>query len=79
MIDAVEALDGAHGLTVAYPADCRHCVLAVVGVAAEVVCDGATLEMRFPRAGSPRELFAEFQAARAAFALSKNRVLAGLL
>ncbi len=79
VIDAVEAQAGAGGLTVSYPADCRHCVLAVAGVVAEVVCDGATLEMRFPRPGSPRELVAAFTAVRAAFALTKNPVLAGLL
>jgi len=79
VIDAVEAQAGAGGLTVSYPSDCRHCVLAVAGVDAAVVCDGATLEMRFPRPGSPRELVAAFVAVRSAFALSKDRVLAGLL
>ena len=79
VIDAVEAQAGAGGLTVSYPSDCRHCVLAVAGVDAAVVCDGATLEMRFPRPGSPRELVAAFAAVRSAFALSKDPVLAGLL
>ncbi len=79
VIDAVETGDGAGGLTVSYPSDCRHCVLAVEGVAAEVICDGATLELRFPRPGSPRELVADFAAVRSAFVLTKNRVLAGLM
>ena len=79
VIDAVEARAGAGGLTVTYPSDCRHCVLAVAGVDAEVVCDGATLEMRFPRSGSPRELVVAFAAVRSVFALAKDRVLAGLL
>lgn len=79
VIDAVEALEEPAGLTVSYPSDCGHCVLAVDGVAAEVVCDGATLELRFARSGSPRELGAEFAAVRSAFALTKDRVLAGLL
>ncbi|MDI1318968.1 MAG: hypothetical protein PSW75_02085 [bacterium] len=79
VIDEVEARRGAGGLTVTYPSDCRHCILAVSGVDAEVVCDGATLEMRFPRAGSPQELVAAFAAVRSAFALAKNPVLAGLL
>ena len=79
VIDAVEARAGRDGLTVTYPSDCRHCVLAVDGVGAEVVCDGATLEMRFPRQGSPRELVAAFAAVRSAFALTKDKVLAGLL
>lgn len=79
VIDAVEARGGAGGLAVTYPSDCRHCVLTVAGVDAEVVCDGATLELRFPRAGSPRELVAAFAAVRSAFALAKNPVLAGLL
>lgn len=79
VIDAVETCAGEGGLTVSYPSDCRHCVLAVAGVAAEVVCDGATLEMRFPRPGSPCELVTAFAAVRAAFVLTQNRVLAGLL
>lgn len=79
VIDAVEARGGEDGLAVNYPSDCRHCVLLVDGVAAEVICDGATLEMRFPRAGSPAELIEAFAAVRSAFALTKNRVLAELL
>ena len=79
VIDAVEEKGGAGGLTVSYPSDYRHCVLAVDGVAAEVICDGATLEMRFPRPGAPLELVESFAAVRSAFVLSKDRVLAGLL
>jgi hypothetical protein len=79
VIDAVEARGGEDGLAVNYPSDCRSCVIRVDGVEAEVVCDGATLEMRFPRPGSPAELVEAFAAVRAAFALSRNRVLAGLL
>jgi hypothetical protein len=79
VIDAVEARGGASGLTVDYPSDCRHCRLEVEGVSAEVICDGATLEMRFPRNGSPRELVESFAALRSAFVLTKDRVLAGLL
>jgi hypothetical protein len=79
VVDAVEAQDAATALTVSYPSDCRHCVLRVEGVAAEVICDGATLEMRFPRAGSPAELVEAFTAVRSAFALAKNKVLGGLL
>jgi hypothetical protein len=37
------------------------------------------LELSFPQSGSPAELVAAFIAVRAAFALTKNRVLAGLL
>ncbi len=79
VIDAVEALSDGAALRVNYPSDCRHCVLKVDGVAAEVVCDGSTLEMRFPRDGTPRALAEAFLAMRAAFALTKDRVLAGLL
>lgn len=84
VIDAVEGLDDGNAdddakLRVDYPSDCRHCTLTMPGVDAEVVCDGATLEMRFPRNGSPRELVEAFAAVRKAFALSKDRALAGLL
>jgi hypothetical protein len=79
VIDAVEARPAGDALRVSYPSDCRHCVLAVAGVGAEVICDGTTLEMRFARTGSPRELVREFAAVRSAFALTKDRVLAGLL
>jgi len=79
VIDAIEELPAGAPLQVNYPSNCAHCVLSVDGVAAEVMCDGSTLEMRFPRNGSPRELAREFLAVRAAFALTKNRVLAGLI
>jgi hypothetical protein len=79
VIDAVEARPAGDALSVTYPSDCRHCILAVTDVAAEVFCDGAVLEMRFPRAGSPREMVAAFRAVRLAFSLAKDRVLSGLL
>lgn len=79
VIDAVEARGSATGLTVSYPSDCRHCVLLVAGVTAEVICDGATLAMNFPRPGAPAELIEAFVAVRSAFALTKHSVLAGLL
>jgi hypothetical protein len=79
VIDAVEALGEDSDLTVSYPSDCRHCVLTVESVLANVACDGQSLEMRFPKSGTPRELLAAFSAVRSAFSLTKNRVLAGLL
>ena len=77
VIDVIEALDESAGLRVDYPADCRECTIAVEGVEAQVRCTGATLDIVFPRAGSPRELMAGFAAVRGAFAVSKD--LAGLL
>ncbi|MDR1283009.1 MAG: hypothetical protein LBK99_19630 [Opitutaceae bacterium] len=94
VIDAVESLDGVAAavgrgsacattegaaLRVDYPSDCGHCVLTVDGVEAEVVCEGASLEMRFPRAGSPAGLVTAFAAVRSAFSLTRNTALAGLL
>lgn len=90
VIDAVEGLEddedevadkgGRTGkLRVDYPSDCSACTLSVDGIAAAVVCDGATLEMRFEKSGSPRELVEAFAAVRKAFALTKDRALAGLL
>jgi hypothetical protein len=83
VIDAVEGLDYEDDeeakLRVDYPSDCSECTLKVDGIAAAVVCDGATLEMRFERSGSPRELVEGFAAVRKAFALTKDRALAGLL
>ena len=77
VVDVIEALDDGAGLTVNYPADCRECVIGVPGVDAQVRCTGATLDLVFPRAGSPRELIAGFAAVRGAFAVSRE--LAGLL
>jgi hypothetical protein len=79
VVDAIEARGARSDLTVSYPSDCRHCILSVEGVGACVVCDGDTLEMRFPRNGSPCELITEFTVLRSAFAMTGNRVLAGLL
>jgi hypothetical protein len=84
VIDAVEGLDtddpeATAKLRVDYPSDYRDCTLTVAEVDASVVCDGATLEMRFGKNGSPRELVEAFAAMRKAFALTKDRALAGLL
>ncbi|MET0262412.1 MAG: hypothetical protein ABW223_05915 [Rariglobus sp.] len=83
VIDAVEGLeddeDAEGKLRVDYPSDCSECTLKVDGIGAAVVCDGATLEMRFDKSGSPRELVEAFAAVRKAFALTKDRALAGLL
>jgi hypothetical protein len=81
VIDAVEALDpaGEGAMTVDYPSDCARCTLSVPGVAARVECDGASLALRLPRAGSPEECLREFDAVRSAFRLSRDGVLAGLL
>lgn len=77
VVDAIEALDGAGGLAVAYPSDCRECVVTVAGVDAQVRCTGSALDVILPRAGSPRELIAAFTVVRDAFGLSPD--LAGLM
>lgn len=71
VIDAVESLEPATGLSVTYPSDCRDCTLAVDGVDAVVRCNGASLEVVFPRPGAPTELLEAFAAVREAFQLSK--------
>jgi len=77
VVDVIESLDGAGGLAVTYPSDCRECVISVADVDAQVRCTGGALEMVFPRAGAPHELMAGFAAVREAFDV--NRVLAGLV
>ena len=91
VIDAIEGLDGGKdgddgdeaedraALRVDYPSDCGHCVLSVEGVSATVKFEGAELSMVFPRGASPKELLDGFAAVRAAFSLTKNKALAGLL
>jgi hypothetical protein len=79
VIDAVEALPEEAKMRVTYPSDYRDCTLSVDGVQAEVKFDGPELTMIFPRAGTPRELFEAFAAVRAAFALTKDKALSGLL
>lgn len=81
VIDAVENLEDAAepGLRVDYPSDYRSCTLTVAGVEAEVICDGVSLEMRFARKGSPRELVAAFAEMKRVFSLAKHKALAGLL
>ena len=77
VIDAIEGLDGKCNLSVAYPSDCHDCTIRVEGVDAEVRCTPATLEVIFPRAGSPAELIDAFAAVRDAFQISK--ALSGLI
>jgi hypothetical protein len=77
MIDLIEALEGESGLAVSYPSDCRACVISVEGVQARVRCAEGSLEIVFPRPGSPRELMEGFEAVRGAFAVSRE--LAGMI
>jgi hypothetical protein len=79
VIDAVEDMADASAMTVHYPANCSECTLRVPGVSAEVRCTGATLELGFSSAGSPRELLEEFGRVRAAFRFTQDQALAGLL
>jgi len=78
VIDAVEGSEAA-SLQIVYPSDCSHCLLSVAGVGAQVRFDGAELAMVFPKNGSPGELLDGFLAVRAAFSLSKSKILSGLL
>lgn len=77
VIDLIEALDDDAGLKVEFPSDCHECLIRVVGVEALVRCSGQSLEMIFPRAGSPAALMDGFLAVRHAFSVSKP--LSGLL
>lgn len=77
VVDAIESLDGEGGFLVTYPSDCHECTIRMAGVDAEVRCTGASLDLVFPRAGSPAELIAAFTLLREAFQISK--VLAGLI
>jgi hypothetical protein len=79
VIDAIEALPETAAMTVSYPASATECTLVVPDVDATVRCTGATLEMVFPRAGSPRELIEAFGRVRSAFRLTEDAALAGLL
>ena len=79
IIDAVEALAEDAALRVEYPSDASTCTLTVPGVTAQVECDGATLAMRLGRSGSPAECLEAFAAVRAAFKLSRDEVLSGLI
>lgn len=79
VIDAVEGLPASTRLSVEYPANCAECTLHVPGVDAAVRCTGATLELVFSRAGSPRELIEAFGAVRTAFRMAGDEALAGLL
>jgi len=77
VIDAIEGLEDNAAMRVDYPSDCRDCTISVEGVDAQVRCTGASLDMVYPRAGSPQELLEQFAAVRSAFRLSK--VLAGMV
>lgn len=79
VIDAVESLGDDAAMRVTYPSDCHECTVTVDGVEASVRCTGATLEMQFPRPGSPRELIEAFGAVRAAFRFTQNGALEALI
>lgn len=77
VIDLIEGLAPDAGLQVEFPSDCRECLIRVAGVDAVVRCTGPSLEMVFPRNGSPAALIDAFLAVRHAFSVSQP--LAGLL
>jgi hypothetical protein len=77
VVDTIEGLGKETGLQVNYPSDCRQCEITVAGIDAVVRCTAASLEIVFPRGGSPRDLLESFAAIREAFAIS--RVLGGLI
>lgn len=81
IIDAVEDLPETEEATlqVTYPSDGSECTLRVAGVDAQVRCTGASLEVVFPRGGTPLQLMESFAAIRHAFALSKETALGRLL
>jgi hypothetical protein len=79
VVDAVEALAVPVSMSVSYPASCAECTIAVEGVDAVVRCTGATLELVFPRAGSPRELLEAFGRVRSAFRFTGDAALVALL
>lgn len=77
VVDAIESTGEEAGLAVTYPSDCRDCEISVEGVEAIVRCTASSLEIIFPRGGSPRDLIEGFAAVREAFAMSK--ALSGLI
>jgi hypothetical protein len=77
MVDAIEALDDAAGLSVTYPSDCSTCTVTVAGVDAQVQCSEDSLAVVFRQAGSPRELIDGFEAIRSSFRVSPE--LAGVI
>ncbi len=79
VIDAIEAASADRGLGVAYPSDCEHCDITAEDVDAAIHFTGATLEMVFPRNGSPRELLEGFLALRHRFRLADDATLGVLL
>ena len=78
VIDVIEGLNHEGGISVNYPSDYRDCVIRVEGVDADVRCTGASLDLIFPRSGSPAELIDAFASVREAFQISKAlRALVG--
>ncbi|RME70516.1 MAG: hypothetical protein D6781_06140 [Verrucomicrobia bacterium] len=78
LIDCIEDLGPDAAMRVDYPSDCRDCTIRIRGIPASVVCDGATLELRFEQAGSPRDLLEAFDRARRAFAATGTGILTAL-
>ena len=67
-----------YGTYLRLPDSYRDCVIRVEGVDADVRCTGASLDLIFPRSGSPGELIDAFASVREAFQISKAlRALVG--
>jgi hypothetical protein len=72
VIDAIEGLGDESHLAVVYPSDYRDCEITVAGIEARVRFTGDTLEMIFPRSGSPGELMDAFAGVCGAFSVSET-------
>ena len=59
VIDAVED-DESGDLSVDYPSDCSMCAVRIEEVDAEIVVDGSTVELRFPRLATGANLIAAY-------------------
>ena len=61
VIDGIEEAEGS-SVTVDYPSTCEHCEARIEGVDAIFRFDAATLEIRFPSFGMPRQLIGAYRA-----------------
>ena len=61
LVDGIEGAEGG-GVTVSYPSTCEYCDARIEGQDAVFRFDSATLEVRFPSFGMPRQLIAAYQA-----------------
>lgn len=79
IIDTIEALSPPSQLQIDYPSDCKFCTLIAPDITAKIIFTNNSVEMNFPRPGSPGALFSDFLRLRQEFSIHQASGLSPII